>query len=104
MVQAARSGVQNIAEDSEVSGTSKKMEIKLSQVARAILEELRLDYEDFLRQRRLPIWHRDDVRHQNLVDRRCADVEEVAAWVRSVHERGQSGPPAALVTNIFSNL
>ena len=53
MVQAARSGVQNIAEGSEVSGTSKKMEIKLTQVARASLEELRLDYEDFLRQRGL---------------------------------------------------
>lgn len=51
MVQAARSGVQNIGEGSEASGTSKKTEIKLTKVARASLEELRLDYEDFLRQR-----------------------------------------------------
>ncbi len=50
MVQAARSGVQNIAEGSQVSGTSKKMELKLTNVARASPEELRLDYEDFLRQ------------------------------------------------------
>ena len=53
MVQAARSGVQNIAEGSQASGTSKKMEMKLTNVARASLEELRLDYEDYLRQRGL---------------------------------------------------
>ena len=44
MVQAARSGVQNIAEGSKASGTSKKMELKLTNVARASMEELRLDY------------------------------------------------------------
>jgi ubiquinone biosynthesis protein UbiJ len=44
MVQAARSGVQNIAEGSQAAATSKKMEIKLTQVARASLEELKLDY------------------------------------------------------------
>lgn len=47
MVQAARSGVQNIAEGSQASGTSKKTELKLTNVARASLEELKLDYEDF---------------------------------------------------------
>ena len=51
MVQAARSGVQNIAEGSKASGTSKKMELKLTNGARASLEELKLDYEDFLRHR-----------------------------------------------------
>jgi four helix bundle suffix protein len=56
MVQAARSGVQNIAEGSQASGTSKKSELKLTNVARASLEELRLDYEDFLRQRSLAQW------------------------------------------------
>lgn len=54
-VQAARSGVQNIAEGSQASGTSKKTELKLTNVARASLEELRLDYEDFLRQRGFPL-------------------------------------------------
>ena len=54
MIQAARSGKQNIAEASQASGTSKETEIKLTNVARASLEELRLDYEDFLRHRRLP--------------------------------------------------
>src|SRR6202789_2689591 len=56
MVQAARSGVQNIAEGSQASGTSKKTELKLTNVARASLEELRLDYEDYLRQRGLAQW------------------------------------------------
>ena len=56
MVQAARSGRQNIAEGSQASGTSKKFELKLVSVARASLEELLLDYEDFLRQRGLPLW------------------------------------------------
>jgi hypothetical protein len=53
MVLAARSGVQRIAEGSKVSGTTRKRELKLTSVARASLEELRLDYEDFLRQRGL---------------------------------------------------
>ncbi len=48
---AARSGVQNIVEGSQASGTSRKTEMKLTNVARASLEELRKDYEDFLRQK-----------------------------------------------------
>ena len=84
MVQAARSGVQNIAEGSQASGTSKKTELKLTNVARASLEELRLDYEDFLRQRGLKLWERGDPRRQELVDRRPKDADEVAAWVKEV--------------------
>ena len=59
MVQAARSGKQNIAEGSMASGTSKKFELKLVGVARASLEELLLDYQDFLRQRNLPLWEKN---------------------------------------------
>lgn len=59
MVQAARSGVQNIAEGSMSSATSKKTELKLTGVARASLEELLLDYQAFLRQRGLRIWAKD---------------------------------------------
>jgi restriction system protein len=59
MVQAARSGRQNIAEGSQASGTSKKFELKLVGVARASLEELLLDYEDFLRQRGHALWGKD---------------------------------------------
>ncbi|MGA3116973.1 MAG: four helix bundle suffix domain-containing protein [Syntrophobacteraceae bacterium] len=59
MVQAARSGKQNIAEGSMASGTSKKTELKLVGVARASLEELLLDYQDYLRQHGLPLWGKD---------------------------------------------
>jgi four helix bundle suffix protein len=83
MVQAARSGVQNIAEGSQASGTSKKMELKLTNVARASLEELRRDYEDFLRQRHLQLWDRADPRRQELVNQRCTSADQVAAWVRA---------------------
>lgn len=59
MVQAARSGKQNIAEGSMASATSKETEIKLTNVARASLEELQIDYEDFLRTNKLPIWDKE---------------------------------------------
>lgn len=59
MVQAARSGKQNIAEGSKASGTSKEMEIKLTNVARASLEELLIDYQDFLRVRDLRLWDKN---------------------------------------------
>jgi four helix bundle suffix protein len=96
MVQAARSGVQNIAEGSQASGTSKKMELKLTNVARASLEELRLDYEDFLRQRSLRLWALDDPRRADLIARRPDTADAVAAWVREIHGRnghnGLGGP------------
>ena len=56
MEQAARSGKQNIVEASMASATSKETEIKLTNVARASLEELLIDYEDFLRTRKLKLW------------------------------------------------
>lgn len=90
MVQAARSGAQNIAEGSQASGTSKRTELKLTNVARASLEELRLDYEDFLRQRGLPLLPPD---HPSLVRfkaRRCATVEEVRLWVEDEQRRART--------------
>ncbi len=87
MVQAARSGVQNIAEGSHASATSKKMELKLTQVARASLEELKLDYEDFLRQRGLAMWVRENPLRQELIDRRCQTADDVAAWVAQMAKR-----------------
>lgn len=89
MVQAARSGVQNIAEGSQAAGTSKKTELKLTNVTRASLEELRLDYEDFLRQRSLPLWERKDPRRASLIARRCSTADCVAQWVKE--QRGLSG-------------
>ncbi len=91
MIQAARSGVQNIAEGSEASGTSRKTELKLTSVARASLEELRLDYEDYLRQRKLAQWTAGEALRQELIDRRCATADDVARWVKEVHERQESG-------------
>jgi four helix bundle suffix protein len=69
MVQAARSGKQNIAEASMASATSKETEIKLTNVARASLEELLIDYKDFLRTNKLPLWdknHRLSLRFREL--------------------------------------
>jgi len=92
MVQAARSGVQNIAEGSQASGTSKKTELKLTNVARASLEELRLDYEDFLRQKGLPLWAREDPRRADLIARRPATADAVAEWVKEQKaENGRHG-------------
>ncbi len=81
MVQAARSGVQNIAEGSQASGTSKKTELKLTNVARASLEELRLDYEDYLRQRGLPQFGPEHPALKRFKARRCKTLDDVRGWV-----------------------
>ena len=75
MVQAARSGRQNIAEGSRASATSTQTELRLVNVARASLDELLLDYEDFLRQRGLRQWEKDDSQAQ--------EVREVAKKVQT---------------------
>lgn len=74
MVQAARSGRQNIAEGSRASATSSQTELRLVNVARASLEELLLDYEDFLRHRHLTQW--------TVNSREVADVRKVARSLR----------------------
>ncbi len=94
MVQAARSGVQNIAEGSQASSTSRKMEMKLTNVARASLEELRLDYEDFLRQQGMLLWEPIDPRRAELVRRRPATADVVVQWAVDMQRLaldGQSG-------------
>ena len=80
MVQAARSGRQNIAEGSRASATSSQTELRLINVARASLEELLLDYEDFLRHRRLPAWTLD-----------CPEASAVRRTFRKDHS-DQSDP------------
>jgi len=105
MVQAARSGVQNIAEGSQASGTSKKTELKLTNVARASLEELRLDYEDFLRQRGLPLFPPDHPALLRFKARRCTTVEEVRLWVekeqgRTRTNRAEQGEPGAAPVSV----
>ena len=66
MVQAAGSGKQNIVEGSEDGQTSSEMEIKLLNVARGSLQELRLDYQDYLNTHHLPMWPADSERQQRL--------------------------------------
>src|SRR5438067_13243317 len=73
IVQAARSGKQNIVEGSKVSGTSKEAEIKLINVARASLEELLEDYRDFLRVRKAQLWPKDSRGGSILPQTRCAE-------------------------------
>lgn len=84
-------GCKNIAEGSQASGTSKKTELKLTNVARASLEELRLDYEDFLRQRGLPLLPPDHPSLERFKARRCATVEEVRLWVEDEQGRTRTG-------------
>jgi restriction system protein len=76
MVQAARSGTQNIAEGSMASATSKKMELKLTGVARASLEELLLDYKDFLRQRGLRLWDKNSAEALSVRSRFRSDLSD----------------------------
>lgn len=112
MVQAARSGVQNIAEGSLASGTSKKTELKLTNVARSSQEELRLDYEDYLRQRGLPLWSPSHPSLARFKARRCSSMSDLLAWEKDeldIEEKegltrthpdkhGQEGDPALSVS------
>lgn len=96
MVQAARSGVQNIAEGSQASATSKKMELKLTQVARASLEELRLDYEDFLRQGNLPQLEPQHPALRRFKALRAKTLAEVQAWVADERRRSLAASRAGV--------
>jgi restriction system protein len=93
MVQAARSGKQNIAEGSMASGISKKIELKLVGVARAGLEELLLDYQDFLRQRSLPIWGKNHPQAQKI--RRLAYASNRSYMTYRLHIESASPEIAA---------
>ena len=80
MVQAARSGRQNIAEGSRASATSSQTELRLVNVARASLDELLLDYEDFLRQHKLAQWGKDDPQARAVRQVGKADQPDAAAY------------------------
>ena len=66
MIQAARSGKQNIAEGNQAATTSSETEIKLTNVAKASLEELLVDYEDYLRTRQLTQWDTQHPRYSKM--------------------------------------
>lgn len=86
MVQAARSGKQNIAEGCAASTTSSETEIKLLNVAKASLQELLIDYQDYLRVRELTIWDVNDVR--TIQTRRvCARHNDSAYYRNAIKER-----------------
>jgi len=87
MVQAARSGKQNIGEGCMASGTSKKTELKLVGVARASLEELLLDFQDFLRQRDLPLWGKDHPKAKS-VRRLCYEKDRSYKTYKPYIEKG----------------
>lgn len=86
MIQAARSGKQNIAEGSVAGSTSKETEIKLTNVAKASLQELLIDYEDYLRVRNLELWPKDSAKC--IATRRiCASNKDSAYFREAVKIR-----------------
>lgn len=88
MVQAARSGKQNIIEGSEDGQTSSEMEIKLLNVARGSLQELQADYQDYLNTHRLNIWSTDNERQKRLRDfcRQHNDYERYEPLVAKMND------------------
>ena len=84
MIQAARSGKQNIAEGSAASATSSETELKLINVAKASLHELLVDYEDYLRVRQLQQWAGDDPR--SVQTRKVCAKHNDSAFYRSAIE------------------
>ena len=81
MVQAARSGVQNIAEGSVDAATSAKLELNLYNIARASLEELKLDYQDYLRQHCEQQWLKDDLLYLEFIKRRINSKKEFREFI-----------------------
>lgn len=86
MVQAARSGRQNIAEGTSAGTTSAETEIKLINVARASLQELLLDYEDYLRVRNLTKWELDSEKSKT-TRRVCSAHNDSAYYIQAIKQR-----------------
>ena len=99
MVQAARSGKQNILEGSVASAASKETEIKLTNVARASLEELLADYRDFLRVRGLKEWPRD-----HSYARRLRELNKIPNATFENFRKGIENPDAAISANVIIGL
>ena len=99
MVQAARSGKQNIIEGSFASGTSKETEIKLTNVARASLEELLADYRDFLRLRNLDEWPPN-----HPYTRRLRELNRAPNATYATFRKGIENPDPAISANVIIGL
>jgi four helix bundle suffix protein len=99
MVQAARSGKQNIIEGSQASGTSKETEIKLTNVARASLEELLADYRDFLRTRGLKEWNKEHPFAQRL-----RELNQLPNATYETFKKGIENPEPEICANVIIGL
>ncbi len=99
MIQAARSGKQNIIEGSMASGTSKEMEIKLTNVARASLEELLADYRDFLRARGASEWTPD-----NPMAKRLRELNRIPNATYDTFRKGIEHPDPVIAANVVLGL
>lgn len=99
MIQAARSGKQNIIEGSMASATSKETEIKLTNVARASLEELLGDYRDFLRTRDLSEWSKDHPYAERL-----RELNRLSDSNFETFRKGIESPDPAICTNVVIGL
>lgn len=99
MVQAARSGKQNIIEGSMASATSKEMEVKLTNVARASLEELLADYRDFLRTRRLEEWSKE-----HPYSKRLRDLNRQRGGTYATFRKGIEHADPAISANVLIGL
>lgn len=99
MVQAARSGKQNIAEASLASGTSKETEIRLTNVARASQEELLIDYQDFLRGRGLIEW---DKEHR--LTKRLRELNRIRDANYSIFQKGIENESPEICANVVIGL
>ncbi len=89
MVQAARSGCQNLQEGSVDSAVSKKIEMKLTGIAKGSLMELQRDFKKFLKHRDLPEWPPNHPALMRFKARRCATLDEFRAWVAEEVRRAQ---------------
>jgi four helix bundle suffix protein len=99
MIQSARSGKQNIIEGSMASATSKETEIKLTNVARASLEELLADYRDFLRTRKLEEWTKD-----HRYTKRLRELNRQPGADYQTFRRGIEHPDPAISANVIIGL
>jgi four helix bundle suffix protein len=99
MIQAARSGKQNIIEGSMASGTSKETEIKLTNVARASLEELLADYRDFLRTRGLKEWPAE-----HAYARRLRELNRIPNATYATFRKGIENPDPVVAANVIIGL
>jgi len=99
MIQAARSGKQNIVEGSQASGTSKEMELKLTNVARASLEELLTDYRDFLRTHGFEEWPKN-----HLYVKRLRELNRKPDANYATFKKGIEHPDPAICANVIIGL